>query len=197
MTKMFDPRADLFFEDPGNDPNLPRENRYGILYLLRRDIYNCFGWDPTEECKICHKTLWPGAMAILAGIDLLAKFYKGNDKHRRVGRRYRGFVSKYFELDLKEDKETIYQLRNSLIHSFGLYSETGEKKYRFVLTEGGDTFVQMDSDGRYQVDLIVLHWKFEEAIGKYIADLNNYKCLQKKFIKMFPNYGAIEIRKIN
>jgi hypothetical protein len=73
-------------------------------------------------------------MAVLAGIDLLAKFCEGSDnsggkdKHG-VGKRFKKFARKYMRLT-KEEANLIYQLRNSLLHSFGLYTEEKDKKWR-------------------------------------------------------------------
>jgi hypothetical protein len=189
---MFDPRADLFFEDPRNKRVPPGD--YGVLYLLRRDACFCLGWDPTSGSKTSHPALWPGGMAIFAGIDLVAKFYRGDDTTGQVGSRFRDFVSKYFQPISAGDEETIYPLRNSLLHSFGLYSKTKKQAYHFLLTAGtGVPFIQQPAPGSYQVDLITLHQRFEQALGKYVADLESNAVLQRNFLKMFTNYGAIHM----
>ena len=112
----------LFFQDPTTEPGTP--GKLGVLYLLRRDIRECV----TIEKKI----LWPATMAILAGIDLLGKFYAGEDGGG-VGLRFRSFVDKYFQPISDDDAETIYQLRNALLHSFGLYSKSTTNTYYFSL----------------------------------------------------------------
>ncbi len=77
-------------------------------------------------------------MGICAGIDLLGKFFVGNDDKGGVGKRFRNFLITYFSVP-QNDAETLYQLRNSLLHSFGLYSEVTDKAgkvvqiYKFVL----------------------------------------------------------------
>lgn len=76
----------LFFENPKLYRSPPGE--FGILYLLRRDIDQC----------IAGSILWPGAMAIMAGIDLLAKFAAGDDAVGQVGNRFRDFLGQYFHL---------------------------------------------------------------------------------------------------
>jgi hypothetical protein len=65
-------------------------------------------------------------MAICAGIDLLGKFFAGNDTTGKVESRFRKFSQKYFHLS-KKQAITVFQLRNSLLHSFGLYSEKSKK----------------------------------------------------------------------
>src|ERR1035437_8473183 len=185
---MFDPRADLFFEDPRNNRHPPGD--YGVLYLLRRDILLCLGQDPSSGGRTSHQVLWPGAMATLAGIDLVAKFYKGDDGQGQSGARFKDFVDNYFQPISAGDEETLYQLRNALLHSFGLYSKKGTQVYRFLLTAaGGVPFVQMPSPGNYQIDLIELYKRFEQALAKYAKDLNGQRPLQDNFLKMFSNYG--------
>lgn len=189
---MFDPQADLFFEDPRSDRSPPGD--YGVLYLLRKDICRCLGWDPSSNSKTSHPTLWPGGMAVLAGIDLVAKFYKGDDAVGQVGVRFMDFIRNYYHPLSPGDEETIYQLRNSLLHSFGLYSRTKTQEYRFLLTAaGGVPLLQQPSPGVYQVDLIVLYQQFEQALEKYMTDLEYQKPLQDNFRSMFVNYGAVHI----
>jgi hypothetical protein len=136
-------------------------------------------------------------MAILAGVDLVAKFYKGSDATGpgQVGTRFKAFIHDYFGLTSTAEKETIYQLRNSLLHSFGLYSQGRTQAYHFLLTAagGGVRLVQNPRGDFYQVDLIVLHEHFEQALQRYATDLNNQTTLQDNFMRMFTNYGLIRI----
>ena len=120
--------VDWFFCDPRTAPNGP--DIVSQLYLLRRDIDTCFGLNPTTGERLNYQALWPGVMGILAGIDLLGKFFAGNDASGGKGL---GTVANRFTHFLKcslglsdQDANTLYQLRNSLLHSFGLYSETKE-----------------------------------------------------------------------
>ena len=122
---MFSTDADLFFLSPLTGLTTP--NDFGVLYLLRRDINLCMG----GSCQ----ALWPAAMGMLAGVDLLAKFLEGSDATGKVRDRFRSFVGRFFGLN-PTDQEVLYQLRNALLHSFGLYSKTPQGKvYRFFLTD--------------------------------------------------------------
>lgn len=110
-----DEKINLFFEDPGTNPAdnfQPGANPVGNLHLLRRDINTAYA----AEAK------WLGVMGIMAGIDLLAKLYAGTDTNG-VGTRFRNFVNQYITGNNNQQTEVIYQLRNSLLHSFGLYSK--------------------------------------------------------------------------
>lgn len=183
---------DLFFEDPTNPPNSSRA--YSVLYLLRRDIRICLGIHPDTGSSIEYQAIWPGAMAILAGIDLLGKFLAGGDSTQKSGQRFKNFVREYFKPISSDDAETIYQLRNALMHSFGLRSETRKGRiYKFVLTAKGEPLVQRRANDNYWIDVLTLHNKFESAIAAYQADLENNQDFQRHFSAMFPKYGKIHI----
>ena len=172
----------LFFEDP-NIFRAPPGN-FGILYLLRRDI---------EQC-LASKIQWPCAMAVMAGIDLLAKFFTGRDQSGDVGRRFQFFVKEYFHCTESEGR-LIYQLRNSLLHSFGLYFEDplGTPR-RFQLQAGvGKPLIEREDGGKYRVDLPTLHQRFESAVEKYRQDLFRHSTLENNFAQMFSKYGCIPI----
>lgn len=189
---MFSKDADIFFEHPSSSRRSPGD--FGVLNRLRHDIFLCMGIDPSTQQTIPHATLWPGAMAILAGIDLLAKFYDGSDQTTGVGPRFRKFVGKYFKPLSPTDQETVYQLRNSLLHSFGLYSETRKgQKYHFVLGQNLGQFISSPHTDVYVVDIRELHRRFESAVSQYQSELENDTTLQGYFSTLFPKYGAIRI----
>lgn len=188
---MFSSSAQLFFEAPHIHPPPPAD--YGVLHLLRRDICLCLGWDPMTSSPTSHPTFWPGGMAILAGIDLMAKFYAGNDIIGQVGPRFRAFIKRYFQPLSTGDEETVYQLRNALLHSFGLYSNSRERIYKFKLSAQGSPLIQHFPPDQYQIDLLTLHDRFERSIQLYVTDLNTNSTLQSNFTAMFPKYGVIHI----
>lgn len=174
---------EIFFENPESNPCPPGE--FGILYLLRRDIKRCMDMN----------ILWPGAMCILAGVDLLGKFLDGTDDHRSVGNRFRLFIVRYFGLTSSSDGEVIYQLRNSLLHSFGLFSKNSNgQEYHFQLdtTNSAKLIVQLPPDS-YRINLIELQKRFESAVKEYRQDLSTDPKLQAKFDSMFRKYGKTSI----
>ena len=169
---------DVFFRNPLEVPE--SSGTFGVLYLLRRDINVCF------DKKIA---TWPATMAILAGIDLLGRFHEVEDTSS-VGKRFRGFVKKYFDIS-RDGAETIYQLRNALMHSFGLYSKGC--RFSLINTET-DSLIQRSLDGKYvRINIRALKKEFEAAIERYQADVRANSELQKKFEKMYSDYGAINI----
>lgn len=181
---------DLFFLDPSVDPstNPSGQNIFSNLYLLRRDIYHCYGFDIKTKTKLkCQvQTIWPGVMAIMAGIDLMAKFHSGNDKINESGPRFQCFIKQYISLN---ESEILYQLRNSLLHSFGLYSyrqklnkQTDQEEiigeWHFKLaTNPNSQLVVVESKDHYRIDVLALHSLFEESIAlfkKEYPTLNSY-----------------------
>jgi hypothetical protein len=185
---------DLFFQDPTSPP-APSGPR-STLYMLRRDIRICLGINPDTGDKIDYQAIWPGAMATLAGIDLLGKFVAGGDSPRNSGKRFRRFITEYFETISPEDIETIYQLRNALMHSFGLFSQSKSGTvYRFVLTASEGTLVHKRPTDTYWVDVVTLFDKFEDAVVAYRGDLEKNQELQKQFSKFFPKYGKVHVFK--
>jgi len=179
---------ELFF----SNPNIYEEKTsYGTLYLLRRDANYCIDG--------CAK--WAGAMVILAGIDLLGKFYAGDDGFRKVSERFKAYYNQYID---NNNAEIIYQLRNSLLHSFGLYSKDDKnyKIYQFSLCAVNEELIRYCSQTSYidnlnkqyqkiscLIDLIKLRNKFDESIIKYKNELIVNKNLRTKFHKMFDIYG--------
>jgi hypothetical protein len=107
----------------------------------------------------------PRRLGVCAGIDLLGKFLAGNDLEGGVRKRFTKFLTTYFGIS-QNDADTIYQLRNSLLHSFGLYSKRKGKVVRFVLFGGPGTLISpsaSESD-TYLINIEILRTEFENAL---------------------------------
>jgi hypothetical protein len=76
-------KIDLFFKNPVIEPDGPTQ---GVLYLLRREVQDCFIGKVVPEDQVIAESqknrhrLFATVMVIMAGIDLLAKFYAGSDE---------------------------------------------------------------------------------------------------------------------
>lgn len=183
---------ELFFQEPNDFDK--KQQEYSTLFLLRRDILMSFGVNPNDYSKINYQVLFPGTMAIMAGIDLLSKFcYTDvNITGNYSADRFKKFVATYID---NQNQEILYQLRNSLLHSFGLYSEDRSGKiYNFTLNQSALDFIT-SSDGRnYSISVSLLLDKFEQSVRQYqqdvLADIN----LKNNFNLMFPKYGCIGIK---
>lgn len=168
----------LFFTDPQTGPSIPGE--FSTLYLLRRDARSCLE----------HSILWPGVMCIMAGIDLLSKFLDGSDSVSGVGERFRTFAVNYLHLTEK-DADSLYELRNALLHSFGLFS----RKYKFQLRaeESKAPIFEHLTNGIVKIDLLSLNHGFEAAVNEYRNNLQTDEKLQENFDKILPQYGKTQI----
>jgi len=129
-------------------------------------------------------------MATLAGIDLLGKFRAGCDSQGNVGKRFLDFIQEYFNVNQKE-ADIIYELRNSLLHSFGLHS----RKYKFILLESKykkfiETITIKSAPGMLaKINVWKLYKKFIKAISKYYNALKKHKLLRENFNDMYTYYG--------
>jgi len=178
----------LFFRHPNDFDG--KSVIHSTLYLLRRDTSMCFGYDPNNNQKINFEALFPATMAVMAGIDLVAKFLY-SDKNA-VGKRFTDYVVKYIDITFSEE---LFQLRNSIVHSFVLYSEgKGGEIYHFVLAKGIGKLIQQATAITYYVDIELLWKQFEESIELYQQELAASLALQKIFIDMFPKYGTVTIK---
>jgi hypothetical protein len=177
-----------FFQDPSVEPTLP--GMLGVLYLLRRDLKQCM--TPPTEAYL------PAVMLVMAGIDLLAKFYAGSDKAGSSGRRFKKFVADFMWPRSRAEIESIYQLRNALMHSFGLYSKHLKKseivqEWKFSLQTGASQSGKMVislGDGKYVVSARTLFQHFEAAVIQYRTRLAKDPKLQRMFSAMFEDYGT-------
>jgi hypothetical protein len=182
--------------DPMTEPIIP--GTFSQLYLLRRDIRTCFGINANTGQQLPTQALWPGVMGICAGVDLLGKFLVGNDKKGEVGKRFRDFLITFFNVS-QNDAETLYQLRNSLLHSFGLYSEVTDKTgkvvqvYKFVLNGNTRRLITPRNDNVFVIDIDTFYENFESAIGIYETMVKTDVNLQVNFANMFSKHHRIRI----
>lgn len=178
----------LFFRQPNDFDS--KSGIHSTLYLLRRDTSMCFGYDPNNNQKINFEALFPATMAVMAGIDLVAKFLY-SDK-TSVRKRFKDYVFKYIDITFSEE---LFQLRNSIVHSFGLYSEGKEGKiYHFVLAKGIEKLIQQATPSTYYIDIELLWKQFEKSILLYQKELVTSLDLQKIFMDMYPKYGTVTMK---
>lgn len=181
---------DRFFKAP-SDP--PQKGTNSVLYLLRRDVMQCLGHDPQTGRKLPNIALFPGLMGIFAGLDLLAKFHAGTDRNR-AHQRFEEFVHTYFKTVRSDWDKTLWQLRNSIMHSFGLHSENKNRMYHFRLKLSDCPLLRKRGEDKYYVGIITLHQRFESAVSLYEISVRTDTILQTNFERMYPKYGTIRIR---
>lgn len=154
----------MFFRNPAEEPQIP--GFFGSLYLLRRDLNDM-------RRVIPDAALWPRAMAVFAGIDLLAKFFTNKDDIGGVADRYTRFVARFITQDNNQalsETEAIWQCRNSLLHSFGWWARGRSVTYRFALARDTQTWLTRQDNvdhERWFVNLTELEQRFENSITEY------------------------------
>lgn len=194
-------RINLFFEDPRTVLSPPGE--YGTLYLLRRDALRCFGCKPDAikgdlayaitECGCLEEgVLFPGAMVVLAGIDLLAKFHAGSEQRNEVGPRFKEFVTTFFASCSADVSQLLWVFRNALMHSFGLWGSNNGKPVLFNLRFAGGPIVEVSDSGSIcAVDVHTLHREFERGVARYREALDSQQAARDNFDEMFGHYGKV------
>lgn len=184
----------MFFRSPLQDPVTP--GTFGSLYLLRRDLNDMRRLAPNEA-------LWPRAMVIFAGIDLLAKFWENNDQTNggEIGRRFRRFVARFITSDNLENSDqnnAFWNCRNSVLHSFGWFSQGGGITYRFSLTrDSANWLIRQDPNNLelWTLNLIQIEERFDTAIRTYEALINDPAAPETFPVgnQIFERYGWTQI----
>jgi hypothetical protein len=138
-------------------------------------------------------------MVIMAGIDLLAKFYAGSDQQTGVGQRIRRFCRDFiFSGDPSADEfsDVLYVgCRNPMLHSFTLHST----EYRISLACGLGRSMVSPVTGRQNAFLVNVDGLFAgyiASIAAYRSALDGSEVLQRGFAALFPRYGGIAIQPV-
>jgi hypothetical protein len=183
-----------FFRDPRNVST--GLGYFSSLYLLRRDSAQCLGFDPNTFQSLPDGTpraLWPGLMATFAGIDLLGKFYSDNDDRGQVTARFTCYLRSFVLPSEAAFVDPIWRLRNSMMHSFGLYGGNinGHEEW-YVLSTSLPQLLneQIQFNERYvYLDIIQFWRRFETSIQNFQTWLlTNYASLQN-FPTLLRRYG--------
>ncbi len=187
-----------FFFTPPTTPPANQSHVYSQLYLLRRDVFTCLGIDPTTQVafstlKYCpnFQARWPGIMTIMTGIDLLGQYYEGDDCHEDSGPRFKRFLKEFTDINSRYH-HILLQLRNALIHTFGLYTkDSNNQEYYFkLITDKNYPFCieELERNKIYRIGDIQLHKTFEISVNKYHEKLLKTHSLQENFNKIFPKH---------
>lgn len=203
-----------FFTDPAVDPSSLGMVK-STLYLLRRDVNFCFGiaHGTGARDRTRGRAIFPGVMTIMAGWDLLGKFLAGSDDLHQAGQRLRAFVQRYARSEAgcrlrEEEVWCLWQLRNVMLHSFGLLAKVNDPKQfadivRFVLVEEGMDVIVVGRTGGAARDwtAVVDYWKlqrqFVQSIAAYRQEMEDPelgKDLRSQFEKMWTDYALTKIQ---
>jgi hypothetical protein len=187
-------KIEKFFKDPHSPNEVPGD--FSTLYLLRKDAWKCYGCDP-HDCSETTRVLFPGAMTVFCGIDLLAKFHESDTG--KVGDRFKNYVHKFFPSGSASTVDVplhIYGLRNSLMHSFGMRDRkraAGEVCYgiKADLDRPDDLVVELKKGEWYVVDILLLHTEFEASIEEFKKHILRTPGLHSQFEEMWDRYGSM------
>jgi hypothetical protein len=157
------------------------------------------GWQDEDVVAARPETyhrLFAAAMVLFAGLDLLAKFFSGSDESRQTRHRFVTFVQRFMGLTA-EDAETVWQVRNALMHSFSLYAPRANRTLTFhqrcPRPDLSEPPVWADGDV-WHLCLHHLYNAFLRAIRACQAALATDAGARKHFHTMFTRYGSIAVR---
>jgi hypothetical protein len=190
-------KIDLFFKNPVIEPDGPTQ---GVLYLLRREVQDCFIGKVVAEDQVIAESqkdrhrLYATVMVIMAGIDLLAKFHAGSDENGGVGPRIRAFATEFVFTGLLSAQlfsEVLYEgCRNPMLHSFALHN----KRFRMTLVQGFSDGVIRTVRGQpdwFVLSVEGLYVAFVQAVKACEVQVRRTPKAQENFVKMFDDYGSI------
>jgi hypothetical protein len=194
-------QIDFFFAPP-----LPQQvGMASPLHLLRRELQLCLVGEVISEDVFVsdprRNRVFASGMVIMAGIDLLAKFYAGSDQPGEVGARFTAFASRFIfpaHPEATTFSSVLYELRNPLVHSFTLNSKkrtvilvTGERRGRGVVRPV--TSDEIPDPQYVVVSLDDLFVAFIRAITAYEVSLRDSASLRGNFERMFVEYGGMRV----
>jgi len=197
---------DFFFDPPTRDRVKHRtEGQESVLYHLRRELQFCLFLcdsivdEPELEKKLKYQapsTRFAPILVVMSGIDLLGKFLAGQDcGGKEVQKRFEDYL-KHFTGLTENDRDVIWRVRNSYVHSFGLrdikknHKKIGVWPGRFV---GEIITAHADKPFDFAVNVADLCVEFLKSIKSYKDALQGDRNLQENFAKMFPKYGYFAI----
>lgn len=178
---------ELLFQHPYDFDS--EQSRRSTLHVLRRDLLTCLGINPNNGLKLQNQqTLYyPAAMCVCAGIDLLGKFIYGDAG--TSNKRFKDYLELCCQLQTDECS-ILYQLRNSLLHSYGMYSIDGKEiEYFFTVEYSDDERFICSQGNNHTVNLKKLHNLFESSILRAKESINH-----EHFNEMFNKYGVLHFR---
>ncbi|MCC7178927.1 MAG: hypothetical protein IT177_11110 [Acidobacteria bacterium] len=198
-----DQRIAAFFAPPV-PPQL--DGQVSVLHLLRREIQDCLIGEVTPENQTLsrpeRRRLFATAILLVAGVDLLAKFYEGTDNNGGTGRRFKAFATRFILKGFGNAailSEVLWVgCRNPLLHSFGIHNEL----YNIIVVRRigaapqgkPEPVLSKSLDGKsYALSVEGLFEAFCRTVAEYRDLLRDNQDLRRKFDLMFPKYGQISV----
>jgi hypothetical protein len=191
-----DEKIALFFKRPAPITEL---GTFGSLFMLRREAQDCLIGKVIDEDAVIDEAmrgehrLFATLMVVMAGVDLLAKFYAGSDDNGGVGARIKDFAARYmFPNAEAPDRSALalyLGLRNPLLHSFTLY----DRKLEIWLVNrqpNFDIFENPVKPDHFLISVEGVYLAFVRGLRAYHAELVKDGDLRAKFEAMYEKYGT-------
>jgi hypothetical protein len=204
-------RAGLFFEAPEAADHEFLNNK-STLRLLRREIQMCFfdagvrsEAEAVASAEGSERRVFATASLCMTGLDLLAKFWAGDDGAGRNKQmpRFTAFSRRYIaqggSLLSTDQAQGLYFARSAMVHSFGPFHR-GEDRLSFhvshparetALTVTKSRTPDGKRDKLYTLYIRGLYAAFVGSIARYREDLERDSELQHRFQMMYPRYGSV------
>jgi hypothetical protein len=190
-------KVEFFFTPPATITTL---GTFSSLFLLRREAQDCLIGKVIDEDTVIDEAMRGGEhrlfatmMVVMAGVDLLAKFYAGSDDFGAAGSRIKAFAARYMFPSAKDparSAEILYQaVRNPLLHSFTLY----DRKFEVWMVNRApqfDIFENPEKPGHVLVSFEGIYSAFLRGLRAYHAELVGSPDLLRKFELMYEKYGT-------
>jgi hypothetical protein len=191
-----DDKIAFFFKQPAPITEL---GTFSSLFMLRREAQDCLIGKVIDEDAVISEAmreehrLFATLMVILAGVDLLSKFYAGLDDNGGVGARIKEFAARYMFPNAKNPDRSAMALylglRNPLLHSFTLYDRQLEiwvvnRRPNF------DIFENPEKPGHFLISVEGVYLAFVRGLKAYHAELATSTDLRTKFEAMYEKYGS-------
>lgn len=180
----------FFFSSTNDKGIIP----FSSLYLLQKHVEICFGLNNSTFPK----AIWPGAIALLCGIDMLSIYFSNSDKSSS------GVFTDFCNICMKtsdEESNAIFMLRNALVHCYSLraFDDVTKRFFKFFVDfkEDEDWFVIFVTDSgddiEYRINLYNLYTKFELSVKNYYEKLSDpkNKSLRDNFKNARKRFGTI------
>jgi hypothetical protein len=125
-------------------------------------------------------------ICVFAGIEALAGF---RHPDRKNGERLRDFVTEYFDSRYHPVAERLWELRNSMVHSFS-------PRHFALIHHGSMHHFRTDPQGQVMLNAEDMYASLVAATDRYFAHLRSDSGLQGLFAKRLsdPDGGGLAVR---
>ena len=191
-----DKKIAYFFMQPAPITEL---GTFSSLFMLRCEAQDCLIGKVIDEDEVIDAAmlgehrLFATLMVLMAGVDLLAKFYAGSDDSGGVGTRIKDFATRYMFPNAKDPGRSALALylglRNPLLHSFTLY----ERKLEIWLVNRQPSFDIIENPERpdhFLISVEGVYLAFVRGLRGCHEELVTRADLQAKFEAMYERYGS-------